>query len=194
VITVETAVRRFQDLSPQLLRAFAPAACIETTRFLIEVFARLGIQAEAVSGKWWVLCPELNLAYCSGLTRQERRIERRRAATWIERKASSGSGYNGHVVAIVAGRNWVDCTLAQASAPEKGLIIEPYALVAPLPANPPPVRWMRIHAGATVGDRQIEITWQATGDRSFMRTEAWDPSHLLEAADQVAECIRSGAQ
>ena len=128
-----------------------------------------------------------NLQYVSGLSPEERDAGMQSAANWIDNP--HGTGFNGHVVGIVAGRFWVDCTLAQASVPEMGFVIVPDVLIIPLPKKRPPIDSTFVRASVKVGKLDVEVKWWGSGDRSFEATEVWEPSRLVESARIVANEI-----
>ena len=125
-MTADLALERFVAWSPRILAAFAASACVETTRFLIEVLKRLEIDARPLPVKFLATCHAAGYQFVAGASDAEMATAKRICRGVTDR---GGGGWNGHLLAVVDGRFLVDTAFAQVSAPEYGVILEPSALV-----------------------------------------------------------------
>jgi hypothetical protein len=70
-MTADLALERFVAWSPRILAAFAASACVETTRFLIEVLKRLEIDARPLPVKFIATCHAAGYQFVAGASDAE---------------------------------------------------------------------------------------------------------------------------
>ena len=186
-MTADLALQRFVAWSPRILAAFAASACVETTRFLIEVLKRLEIDARPLPVKFLATCHAAGYQFVSGASDAEMATAKRICRGVTDR---GGGGWNGHLLAVVDGRFLVETAFAQVSAPEYGVILEPSALVIPIPE--PPSKFAEIELVAEIDQWVFNLKYFGTDDQSFREAPAWEPSHLLAGAAILADRIRRG--
>jgi hypothetical protein len=171
----ETIVAAFQQVArPIMLRFMAGdrQTCIACTRITIETMRCLGLDAEPVSVQLVAQCPELKFAYISGFSGKERRRIARRNGKPIQNRGTGG--YNGHVIAAVAGRWLIDSSIDQVQCVEKGLRVEPSILVIPLPESLS-LKRLAVNLTAVIETGQrLEIQYRSRADSRFAAAEAWE--------------------
>lgn len=174
-MTPETVVAAYQEVARPIMLDFMGGdrqTCIAATRITIETMRAFGLAAEPVSVKFVLHCPALGFAYISGFSAQERKRMARRNGKPIQNRGVGG--YNGHLIAAVAGQWLIDPTIDQAESIEHGLRIEPTILVMPLPGD---IKLKSMHAtlkGTVDSGHEIEIGYRSRRDRSFETAEAWE--------------------
>jgi hypothetical protein len=133
----------------------------------------LGLDAEPVAVQLAAECPALKYAYISGFSEKERKRMARRNKKPIQNRGTSG--YNGHILAAVAGRWLIDSSIDQIQSIEHGLCLAPTVLVMPLPDETIPLKAMRLEmTGVSDEGQRLRIQYCSHWDYSFVNSEAWE--------------------
>ncbi len=171
----EAIVNAYQQVArPIILRYLGERqTCVASTRITIETMRCLGLEAEPVAVQLVVQCPLLKYAYISGFSDKERKRMARRNKKPIQNRGTGG--YNGHVIAAVAGRWLIDSSIDQVESPAHGLLVAPTVLVMPLPEDQEiALDAMRLEmSGFTDEGHRLEISYASHWDYSFVNSEAW---------------------
>jgi hypothetical protein len=175
-MTPETIINAYQKVArPIMLRYIGDRqTCVASTRITIETMQCLGLDAEPVAVQLVAECPALKYAYISGFSAQERKQMARRNKRPIQNRGTGG--YNGHVIAAVAGRWLVDASIDQIQSVEHGLCLGPTVLVMPLPEDETiSLKAMRLEmTGISDEGQRLKIQYCSHWDYSFVNSEAWE--------------------
>ena len=189
---------RLSAVARPYLDIFPAATCIEQSRIVVEVLKRLDVaNARAIETTLSVHCPELKFLYLAGATAEDRARGKRAVGgnNWIDHTTPEHEGH-GHVVVLAyveEGRYLIDATLAQASAPDRGMTI-PRCVIPVGPLCEWPETGGQIVAGFDMEDgKKVEITWTFRDTRMFESTEAWEPSHLWNIINRIAREMKWAA-
>jgi hypothetical protein len=195
-LKAEAIINAYQKVArPILLRYLGERqTCVASTRITIETMRCLGLEAEPVAVQLVVQCPLLKYAYISGFSDKQRKHMARRNKKPIQTRGAGG--YNGHVIAAVAGQWLIDSSIDQIESPEHGLLVAPTVLVMPLPEDREIVlEAMRLDmSGFTDEGHRLEISYASHWDYSFVNSDAWEfcaamkfvVAHIVAAMTEVA--------
>ncbi len=194
----ETIISAFASVARPVMLAYLGGdrrTCIASTRMTIETMRSLGLEAEAVPVQFMVHCKALNYAYISGFSQKARDRMARRAGKPI---LTRGSGWNGHLIAAVAGRWLVDSSIDQIDSPDHGLLVEPCTLVMPIPEGERlSLKRLSVEIrGATDNGQQLEISYRSIQNHAYRESEAWEfcwgmkfvVAAILEEMTRKARC------
>lgn len=170
----ETIIAAFAAVArPVMLRYLGGdrQTCIASTRMTIETMRGLGLAAEAVPVQFVVQCKALSYAYISGFSDKQRRRMARKSGKPIQTR---GAGWNGHLIAAVEGRWLIDSSIDQIQSPDHGLVVEPCALVMPIPEGIALTRLSVEVRGATDNGQDLEIKYRSIENHSYRDAPAWE--------------------
>jgi hypothetical protein len=172
----ETIVAAFASVARPVMLAYLGGdrrTCIASTRMAIETMRALGLEAEAVPVQFVVRCKALNFAYISGFSHKARQRMARQTGKPI---LTRGDGWNGHLIAAVAGRWLIDSSIDQIHSPDHGLVVEPCALVMPIPEGKvPSLKRLHVEArGETDNGQRLEISYRSIENHTYRDAEAWE--------------------
>jgi hypothetical protein len=172
----ETIMAAFASVARPVMLRFLGGdrqTCIASTRMTIETMRSLGLEAEPVPVQFMAHCRALNFAYISGFSDKARRRMARRAGKPI---LTRGAGWNGHLIAAVAGRWLVDSSIDQIHSPDQGLLVEPCTMVMPIPEGEPlSLKRLSVEMrGETESGQKLEVSYRSIVNRAYRDSEAWE--------------------
>ena len=169
--------------------------CIASTRLTIETMRCLGLDAAEVPVQLLVQCKAMNFAYISGFSAKARARMQRKAGKPITTKGAGG--FNGHLLAAVAGRWIIDSSLDQIHTPELGIVVSPCTVVMPIPEDAPPLKLNRLSItakGLTDGGQEIDIKYRAIENYTFRTSAAWEFCVGMKyVVAQIIDAMMAGA-
>jgi hypothetical protein len=188
-------VRTFAEVAAPIMAGIQPRnSCIAQARVVVEVMRRFRAPAEPLAFSLALTIPSAKFAYVSGLPPEEKARLRAQAATWSERPEPDGApAWSGHVCTLVAGRWLIDTSLDQASAPERGVVIEPWIGVYPVPQGIAPEDLgieATLGAGAN-GEHEAIVRYFPLPGREFLDTPAWEVDHIERPIELVCAAMES---
>lgn len=164
---------------PVMLEYLGLNSCIAAARVTCEYFSRHDITARVQPVKFVVEDKARNLAFCSGLSDEER-------AT-AKQSTKLSEGWNGHLIVIADNRYILDPSFDQALAalglkPEIGMLcVENNAAGVRMDELLDITLVMRMDDGAELSVRYIPLD-----DDSYLETEAWNDDGLPYLVSEIA--------
>lgn len=169
-------IRVFAEIARPIIRAsYGPNSCIASTRIVIDVLTRFGLQVQPVS----VMAEVWNRAYHECRIRAGRQVQSQEeldrwmatAGACVGRVGTDVPGeWSGHVVAIAGRRVLVDAAIDQANRPEWDIIV-PGVLVTECGDG-----FLRCSPAVCQVNGGSWVTYRPTsgpGANDFMRSEYW---------------------
>jgi hypothetical protein len=186
-MTLEEAVARFSEVAPAEIRRWFPTPnnCIAAVRITTEVFKALGFEARALPVRFVCVNDEAKLAYVSMPHDDEWEKAMRNHSVLDERTG----GWQGHLVAIVEGRWWIDPTWC-AAAVSMGIAsewevlefefdVEAEALAAEMV--------LTLDGGPT-----LSVKYMPLDDHDYESAPAWELDHLEPAIGLILRRMKGG--
>lgn len=179
---------------PMILQFFPPNSCIAAARTTLECLKRFSVDAYAEPVRFVVKIEELNLAFTTGLSEDERRRAISDADSWFD-AATRESGWNGHLIVLAVNRRYlVDPTFDQAfyQLTQAGKLIEPLEpLVLVLPLDEPATDRFGITFGARFSNGlNATVMYDSIADKSFLEAPAWERDHLQPLIYSIVRRMR----
>ena len=158
-----------------MLQYMGRHSCITATRITTEVMKYFGYPTRVLTTRLVAECKDLKFAYISGFDDKTRAEMHKKVTNWVDLKDDNGEvGYNGHVIAVVNRKWWIDSSIDQIQSEPHGLVVKPSVLVLPLDTK---IKLKDLHVHATVfveNNAQVNIQYMPHSDYSFYQMPAWE--------------------